>query len=118
MFADRLASSETAPPSQALLPDHPISNPLTQSLSSLSPQLLSLYNNLPDYAELSSAGPQDALRLHALLSVLDPTVASRWHWKDMRKVLRSIRYIRDTGRRLSETLSQQSQIDVTPRWVI
>lgn len=118
MFADRLASSQTTPSSNALPPVHSIPNPLARHVSSLSPQLLKLYNTLPDYAELSSTSPQDALRLHSLLSALDPAVAARWHWKDMRKVLRSIRYMRDTGRMLSETLSQQSQIEVTPRWVI
>src|SRR6266852_2763528 len=117
MFPDRLASSDTTSVSQSLHPSPFISDTLAKSLSSLTPQLLSLYNSLPSHVEPASIDPQGALQLHALLSVLDPAVAARWHWKDTRKVLRSIRIMQDTGRKPSNIISQQSQRNIQPRYI-
>ena len=112
LFPDRLAQSENASTSQ---PVAPVSDSLAQSLSKLPPQLLHLYNTLPDYAEPASADPNGAVQLHTLLSALDPIIAARWHWKDTRKVLRSVRIMKDTGRKPSEIISEQSQTLVRPR---
>lgn len=117
MFPDRLASSETTSRSPSLHRTPLISDTLADSLLLLTPQLLSLYNNLPGHAESASTDPQGALQLHALLSALDPAVASRWHWKDTRKVLRSIRIMQDTGCKPSDIISQQSQVGVQPRYI-
>lgn len=115
MFPDRLASSGITSVSPSLHPSPFITDDLAKSLASLTPQLRSLYNSLPDYAEPASTDPQGALQLHALLSALDPSVAARWHWRDTRKVLRSIRIMQDTGRKPSDIISQQSQTSIQPR---
>jgi len=48
--------------------------------------------------------------------VLDPIVASRWHWRDTRKVLRSLRIITETGRLPSEIIAEQSKTELTARY--
>jgi tRNA dimethylallyltransferase len=118
MFPDRLASSESISCSQPVQEVPAVSSSLARSLSVLSPQLLDLYNTLPDYAEPASADSEAAIQLHTLLTALDPTVAVRWHWKDTRKVLRSLRIMKDTGRKPSEIISEQSQCSVRPRFTI
>jgi tRNA dimethylallyltransferase len=115
MFPDRLTPSENASTWQSV---PALSGSLTKSLSALSSQLLDLYNALPDHAEPASVDPETAMQLHALLSALDPTVAARWHWKDTRKVLRSLRIMKDVGRKPSEIIYEQSQSSVRPRFTI
>jgi len=110
IFPDRLALSESYAPVLA--------DSLGKSLSALPPHLLDLYNALPDYAEPASVNLEAAVQLHALLSALDPPVAARWHWKDTRKVLRSLRIMKDTGRKPSEIISEQSQSVVKPRFAV
>lgn len=55
--------------------------------------------------------------MHRLLQALDPAVASRWHWRDSRKVLRSLRIIAETGRLPSEIIAEQSETELTARYV-
>ena len=114
MFPDRLAPSESTS-KQSL--STAVSANLAQSLSELTPRLLDSYNSLPDYAEPASINPEAAVQLHALLSALDPTIAVRWHWKDTRKVLRSLHIMRNTGRKPSEIINEQSQNCVRPRCI-
>jgi tRNA dimethylallyltransferase len=113
IFPDRLALSESYATLSPVLADS-----LGKSLSALPPYLLDLYNALPDYAEPASVNLEAAVQLHALLSALDPPVAARWHWKDTRKVLRSLRIMKDTGRKPSEIISEQSQSVVKPRFAV
>jgi tRNA dimethylallyltransferase len=112
MFPDRLAPSGTSQPVSV------VSDSLAQALSALPPRLFDIYNTLPDYAEPASTDPEAAAQLHALLLVLDPAIAVRWHWKDTRKVLRSLRIIKDTGCKPSELISEQSQSPIRPRFTI
>jgi tRNA dimethylallyltransferase len=92
-----------------------ISEDLSNAMSCLSPDLLERFQSLPEQSPSASTDPGAALALHQLLSALDPTVAARWHWRDTRKVLRSLRIIKETGRQTSEILTMQSHIAVKPR---
>jgi tRNA dimethylallyltransferase len=108
MFPDRLAGKqpETSPV---------LSESITGALASLPPHLLDLFNCLPQHPPDAAVDPDAATALHLLLHHLDPAVAARWHWRDTRKVLRSLRIVKDTGRRPSEIMSEQSEIILKPR---
>ncbi|KAK7043775.1 tRNA dimethylallyltransferase, mitochondrial [Paramarasmius palmivorus] len=93
-----------------------MSEDLTRLISSLPSELLDLFNSLPDPAPDADTDPEAAYALYKLLKVVDPFVAERWHWKDTRKVLRSLRIIRETGRRPSEMIDEQSRDHVRPRF--
>lgn len=109
IFPDRLVRKDSRPPS----PSHSSGN----LLSKLSPEERNLFNKLPDPPPSASTDPDGALAMHRLLQVLDPAVASRWHWRDTRKVLRSLRIIAETGRLPSEIIAEQSETDLTARYV-
>ncbi|KZP29943.1 tRNA isopentenyltransferase [Athelia psychrophila] len=109
MFSDRLASDEVD------LGSVTASESLAKSLSSLPSELLEIYNTLPEHAS-DALDPPAALQLHTLLSALDPTVAARWHWRDTRKVLRSLRIMKGTGRKPSEIIAEQSETLSSPRY--
>jgi len=85
--------------------------------SKLSPEERDLLDKLPDPPPSASTDPDSALAMHRLLQTLDPTVASRWHWKDTRKVHRSLKIIAETGRLPSEIIAEQSELDLTARCV-
>ncbi|KAJ4488303.1 tRNA isopentenyltransferase [Lentinula aciculospora] len=89
---------------------------LASSIKSLPPGLLNLFNRLPDPAPSANSDPEEAFQLYNLLKALDESVAARWHWKDTRKVLRSIRIIQETGRKPSELIHEQSQDILQPRF--
>ena len=88
---------------------------LAEALGRLPSDLLPLYQNLAAQPTVESMEPGNALTLHRLLAVLDPPVAQRWHWKDTRKVLRSLEIIQQTGRLPSEIFSEQSENVSLPR---
>ncbi|KAJ8508549.1 hypothetical protein ONZ45_g9198 [Pleurotus djamor] len=112
LFPNRL--SQTEPPTP---PTHPeMSTALLQNLSNLSPELLQLFNSLPDHPPSAADDPKAALSLYMLLSKLDPTMASRWHWRDTRKVLRNLGIMKETGKLPSDIVSEQSKESVTPRY--
>ncbi|KAF9070353.1 tRNA isopentenyltransferase [Rhodocollybia butyracea] len=92
------------------------SEELLESIKSLPPELLDLFNTLPDPAPSADTDPEGALRLYNLLKALDTSVAARWHWKDTRKVLRSLRIVQETGRRPSELIHEQSKVLLQPRF--
>ena len=108
-----------------IFPDRLVGNSSQQSFSShpsetllpkLSPAGRELFNKLPDPPPSASTDPDGALAIYRLLQELDPTVASRWHWRDTRKVLRSLRIIAETGRLPSEIVAEQSEKDPTARY--
>ncbi|EJD02072.1 tRNA isopentenyltransferase [Fomitiporia mediterranea MF3/22] len=78
---------------------------LQNALKTLPEELASLYNALPPAAPLAKTEPDTAFALHNLLSHLDPTMASRWHWRDTRKVLRNLEIIKENGRAASEVVT-------------
>ncbi|KAF8906021.1 IPP transferase-domain-containing protein [Gymnopilus junonius] len=104
IFPNRLVSKQPS-----LYPSSPAwSEELKASISSLSPELLSLFENLPVEAPSAKLDPDHAFKLHSILSILDSSVSQRWHWKDTRKVLRNLKIIKESGKRPSEILLEQS----------
>ena len=109
MFPNRLVGKDPRPS----FPSHSSED----LLSKLSPEERNLFNKLPDPPPSASTDPDGALAMHRLLQVLDPAVASRWHWRDTRKVLRNLRIIAETGKLPSEIITEQSETDLTARCV-
>lgn len=69
---------------------------------------------LQDDASSPLARPEeleDTRSLWELLKKVDPAMALRWHYKDARKVLRSIRVLQTTGKRQSEWIAEQDARD-------
>lgn len=81
---------------------------LTKCIDSLPPHLVTLLEDLPIQPPSAAVDPDAAFNLHTLLSALDPTIASRWHWRDTRKVLRSLVIIKESGRRASDIIMDQT----------
>ncbi|KAI0822648.1 tRNA isopentenyltransferase [Trametes gibbosa] len=118
IFPERMVSldkqgigSQTPPTSRP-----PQSESLTNALAALPPELLELFNNLPEQAPTADGDPSSAHKLHDLLLALDPLVAQRWHWRDARKVLTNLRILHDTGRLASEVIREQSKMTPRPRY--
>jgi tRNA dimethylallyltransferase len=88
---------------------------LAKAVAQLPPDLLSVYQNLETQGASAAADSGSAFTLHRLLAALDPPVARRWHWKDTRKVLRSLELIKQAGCLSSEIISEQSQTVSEPR---
>lgn len=82
-----------------------------QALASLPEEQRELFDTLPLGNTRTGFTPSDdySLRLHTLLSSIDPDMASRWHWRDMRRVLRNLQVIKETGQRASEVVRRQDQ---------
>ncbi|KAG7452908.1 tRNA isopentenyltransferase [Guyanagaster necrorhizus] len=93
-----------------------MSEELARSFRTLPPELQDLFNSFPKQPPLASVDPEQSLSLHRLLSTLDDRVGARWHWKDTRKVHRSLCIIRETGRKASEMISNQSENTVVARY--
>ncbi|TCD59809.1 hypothetical protein EIP91_011406 [Steccherinum ochraceum] len=121
VFPGRLASSsDNVDPEQHekqhASPSTSISDRLAQAIKATPPELVEIYEHLPSDPPRASTEPEAAYSLHSLLACLDPPVASRWHWKDTRKVLRSLEIIRQNGRLSSEIIQEQSQSISEPRY--
>ncbi|GJJ12488.1 hypothetical protein Clacol_006730 [Clathrus columnatus] len=84
---------------------------LAQRIQSLPSDLMHLFLDLPRSPRLEQASA-----LHALLTILDPTMASRWHWKDTRKVLRSLELLKERGCLTSEVMAEQALSQTQPRY--
>ncbi|KAI0700185.1 tRNA isopentenyltransferase [Cytidiella melzeri] len=93
-----------------------LSESLARALSDLPLQLRALYENLPECPPLASEDPDAASTLHRLLTLLDPVVAGRWHWKDTRKVMRTLQIIKESGKLSSEIIQEQAGTDPPPRF--
>jgi tRNA dimethylallyltransferase len=74
-----------------------------------------LFYALPEAAPLAADDPDAALALYNLLQALDPSVAARWHWRDTRKVLRNLEIMKESGKKVSEMIQEQSAIPLKPR---
>lgn len=83
---------------------------LKKSVDALPPDLLNLLQNLPHEAPSAKIDPDKAFQMHQLLSALDPIISQRWHWKDTRKVLRSLEIAKETGRLPSIIVAEQSSV--------
>jgi tRNA dimethylallyltransferase len=109
IFPDRLVSKDIArTPSPGLEEEKHLSPELAKSSASLPAELLEIFKDLPLNPPSAKTNPDLAFKLHRLLSVLDPPISQRWHWKDTRKVLRSLEIIQNTGKRPSHIIYEQS----------
>lgn len=106
LFPDRLAAlkdgSGTPGPSPSF----------KQALASLSPEQHHIFDALATIVP-ESTPPALALSLHGLLTTLDPIIANRWHWKDTRKVLRSLEIIQEHQSLASEVFAAQNERQIT-----
>jgi tRNA dimethylallyltransferase len=121
IFPNRLVSNDSGLCSQSpsSLAEPLWSEQLLLSIASLPPDLLMLLQHLPEEPPSAKVNPDGAFRLHSLLSKLDPIVSQRWHWKDTRKVLRSLQIIKQCRQRPSDIIVEQSSTttDSKPRSV-
>ncbi|KAF8163110.1 tRNA isopentenyltransferase [Crassisporium funariophilum] len=106
MFPNRLIPKETIEVQPPIEPSWP--EDLLASIATLPPDLLSLLQDLPEEPPSAKLDPDGAFRLHSLLAVLDPVISQRWHWRDTRKVLRCLEIIKETRRRPSNIIAEQS----------
>jgi tRNA dimethylallyltransferase len=116
IFPNRLVSKEPSVSETPKVVEW--SESLQASIASLPPELLTLLENLPEEAPSAKADPDQAFQLHKLLSVLDPIISQRWHWKDTRKVLRSLEILKESGKTPSSIIAEQSTnsiVDSKPR---
>jgi tRNA dimethylallyltransferase len=93
-----------------------MSDEIAKSVAALPQNLSELFHNLTEDPPSASVDPGGSFSLHSLLAALDPDVAARWHWRDTRKVHRSIKIIKERGQRVSEILTEQAQEDLQPRF--
>lgn len=106
IFPNRLVSNE---PKLKEHKRHQAWSPeLEQSINALPQDLRSLLDDLPSEAPSAKVDPDAAFQLHKLLSLLDPEISQRWHWKDTRKVLRSLEIMVETGKPGSSIIHEQS----------
>ncbi|CAL1703933.1 unnamed protein product [Somion occarium] len=115
IFPNRLASLDKLDDTDKR-PSAPMSETLAAAVNCLPPKFLDLYNNLPKQLPSDSVDSESASALYSLLGSLDPQMAQRWHWKDSRKVLRSLNVIKESGRLGSEVVSEQNQVNEPPRY--
>jgi len=115
LFPERLASD---PKNQSKVSaDAVLQSPeLSAAISTLPEPLLSLYQHLPDRGSVSSMSEENIYNLHELLRRIDPDMAQRWHWKDSRKVLRSLEIIKESGRLASHVMRDQDSTKSLPKY--
>ncbi|KAF9239613.1 tRNA isopentenyltransferase [Melanogaster broomeanus] len=117
LFPNRLTNKDlSSTPRDPSTPDPIMLASLERAISQLPSDLLDLWRAIPTHPPNAATHPEDALSLHKLLHALDDPVASRWHWRDTRKVLRSLQIMKETGRRPSELISEQSESPLIPRY--
>ena len=108
LFPNRLIGSPSNQRNKENIEYSPV---VEQSLALLSEEQRQLFDALPVGNVAADTIPSNnySLRLHILLSSIDPDMASRWHWRDTRKVLRNLQIIKETGQRASEIVREQDQ---------
>ena len=84
-------------------------------LSQVPSDMRGLFDVLPESPPSAAEDPAAALALYNLLQALDPSVAARWHWRDTRKVVRNLEIMKQSGRKVSEILQEQSSAALKPR---
>jgi tRNA dimethylallyltransferase len=114
LFPRRLITSDSATSLQSVS----VSDEIAKSVAALPQNLSELFHNLTEDPPSASVDPGSSFSLHSLLAALDPAVAARWHWRDTRKVHRSIKIIKERGQRVSEILTEQAQEDLQPRFAL
>ncbi|KAJ3474244.1 hypothetical protein NLI96_g12571 [Meripilus lineatus] len=123
IFPHRLATSpndfhrdDSRSPSPTTQTSPSESTSFSNALASLTPDQLLSFQNLPKTSPSASTEPDATFALHHLLASLDPVIAQRWHWKDSRKVLRSLEIMQEHRRLASELIREQSAATPPPRF--
>ncbi|KAH7103788.1 tRNA isopentenyltransferase [Auriculariales sp. MPI-PUGE-AT-0066] len=111
IFPDRLAATD--PQVGSSVPA--LSSVLSAGLASLSAEQRDLYDNVSDIIT-DSVSEDRALELHNLLLCLDPVTGARWHWRDTRKVVRSLEVMKENGCLASELYAAQSEASLATRY--
>ncbi|KAH9473124.1 hypothetical protein Pst134EA_000201 [Puccinia striiformis f. sp. tritici] len=65
----------------------------------------------PRYRPPQATAEDFCIALHEALQIIDPVMAGRWHWRDLRKVRRSLEVPLCTGKLMSLLVAEQDQID-------
>ncbi|KZV60902.1 tRNA isopentenyltransferase [Peniophora sp. CONT] len=116
MFSNRLpndpASSSSVPSPSSAMHDEDLS----AAIAALPAEMRVLLDHLPDPAPSAAEQPDLALTLHEMLAKLDPLISGTWHWRDTRKVLRSLSIIKETGQRPSSLYRAQAAEVALPRY--
>nr|CDI51130.1 related to leukotriene-A4 hydrolase [Melanopsichium pennsylvanicum 4] len=86
---------------------------LTESQKQLLHQVSAANTTKIDLAAKAAADPALGMELWTLLQNLDPSMASRWHYKDTRKVANSLRIYKESGRPHSCWIAEQDSRDTT-----
>ncbi|KAI6118714.1 tRNA isopentenyltransferase [Pisolithus croceorrhizus] len=76
-------------------------------ISKLPPDLLKLFDHLPEHVPSAINDPDGASLRDELLRALDEPVAARWHLRDTPKVLRALQIIKEQGRTPSEIINEK-----------
>ncbi|CAE6521036.1 unnamed protein product [Rhizoctonia solani] len=105
LFANRLTSLEDST-------YEPSTTSVNTALTDLPPSLQQLFDDLPPRGD--EVDETTAFDLHIILSHLDPPTAARWHWKDTRKVLRSLNIIRESNKTVQDAYG--AQLDPVSRY--
>lgn len=116
LFPNRLVSLDSTG-SDSFKENTTISKSLAQSLSTLPPGPSDLFRAIPHESPSATDQPELAKAMHQLLTLLDPAVAQKFHWKDTRKTLRQLSIIKETGRLSSEIIAEQSLVTPRPKYV-
>ncbi|WAR52431.1 hypothetical protein PtB15_1B873 [Puccinia triticina] len=66
----------------------------------------------PKYRPPQATAEDFCIGLYEALKSIDPVMASRWHWRDLRKVRRSLEVAICTGKLMSHVVAEQDQIDI------
>lgn len=109
MFPNRLTGPNAPQSAANSLNSSDWSKEVSDSIADLPPNLLQLFGSLPEEPPSAKTNPDEAFDLHRLLCLLDPPVGNRWHWRDTRKVLRSLNIILESRRRASDIFFDQSR---------
>ncbi|VDB88643.1 unnamed protein product [Peniophora sp. CBMAI 1063] len=115
IFSNRLPNDPASSPPASTTSRAP-DEELAASIAALPPEMRALLNNLPDPAPSAADQPDLALTLHEILAKLDPVISGTWHWRDTRKVLRSLSIIKATGQRPSSLYRSQAAEVALPRY--
>ncbi|EFP77220.2 uncharacterized protein PGTG_03176 [Puccinia graminis f. sp. tritici CRL 75-36-700-3] len=65
----------------------------------------------PKYQPPQATAEDLCIGLHEALQSIDPVMAGRWHWRDLRKVRRSLEVALCSGKLMSNLVAEQDQID-------
>ncbi|KAH9824394.1 IPP transferase-domain-containing protein [Melampsora americana] len=65
----------------------------------------------PSFQPPNATAEDFSLALYNALRVIDPEMSERWHWRDLRKVRRSVEVPVCTGKKMSAVVAEQDQRD-------